>query len=198
MKKSMKKAEKLKNVLLLQGVIVLYTVSSVMSKEASASGDNLLRFLFFFGMEFVILGVYAVLWQQMIKRFELSVAYANRSMAVVWTRMIDRFAAAMFFSVLIASMSQVLLKKSTMNTHRSVLGEYLNRYVLCGYGLLFASMLLTVYAYSGMPYKNGPVIESLGNVLVLVLGYYVFGERISVRKLVGIACIIIGIFIFNL
>ncbi len=104
--------------------------------------------------------------------------------------MIDRFAAAMFFSVLIASMSQVLLKKSTMNTHRSVLGEYLNRYVLCGYGLLFASMLLTVYAYSGMPYKNGPVIESLG--------YYVFGERISVRKLVGIACIIIGIFIFNL
>ncbi|EOS25390.1 hypothetical protein C804_04489 [Lachnospiraceae bacterium A4] len=85
MKKSMKKAEKLKNVLLLQGVIVLYTVSSVMSKEASASGDNLLRFLFFFGMEFVILGVYAVLWQQMIKRFELSVAYANRSMAVVWS-----------------------------------------------------------------------------------------------------------------
>ena len=40
MKKSMKKAEKLKNVLLLQGVIVLYTVSSVMSKEASASRDR--------------------------------------------------------------------------------------------------------------------------------------------------------------
>ena len=36
-------------------------------------------------MEFAILGVYAVLWQQMIKRFELSVAYANRSMAVVWS-----------------------------------------------------------------------------------------------------------------
>lgn len=87
MKKSMKNAVnvKLKNVLLLQGVIILYTVSSVMSKEASASGGNVLRFLFFFGMEFVILGVYAILWQQMIKRFELSVAYANRSMAVVWS-----------------------------------------------------------------------------------------------------------------
>ncbi len=56
-----------------------------MSKEASASGGDVLRFLFFFGMEFVILGVYAILWQQMIKRFELSVAYANRSMAVVWS-----------------------------------------------------------------------------------------------------------------
>lgn len=85
MRKAVKKAVKLKNVLLLQGVILLYTISSVMSKEASASGGNMLRFLFFFGMEFVILGVYAILWQQMIKRFELSVAYANRSMAVVWS-----------------------------------------------------------------------------------------------------------------
>ena len=81
----MKGLDKLKNVLMLQGVIVLYSVSSVMSKEASGSGGDILRFLFFFGMEFVMLGVYAILWQQMIKRFELSVAYANRPMAVVWS-----------------------------------------------------------------------------------------------------------------
>lgn len=81
----MTRIQKIKNVALLQGVIIIYTISSVMSKEASASGDNLLRFLFFFGMEFVVLGVYALLWQQMMKRFELSVAFANRSMAVVWS-----------------------------------------------------------------------------------------------------------------
>lgn len=56
-----------------------------MSKEASANREHLLWFGFFFGMEFVVLAVYALLWQQMIKRFELSVAYANRSMAVVWS-----------------------------------------------------------------------------------------------------------------
>ena len=33
----------------------------------------------------MILGVYAVLWQQLIKRFELSVAYANRSMSILWS-----------------------------------------------------------------------------------------------------------------
>lgn len=77
--------EKLKNIALLQGVIIIYTISSVMSKKASASSGDILRFLFFFGMEFVILGIYALLWQQMIKRFELSVAYANRSMAVFWS-----------------------------------------------------------------------------------------------------------------
>lgn len=79
--------KRIKNVAMLQGVIIIYTISSVMSKQASASGDRIGRFLFFFGMEFAILGVYAILWQQMIKRFELSVAYANRSMAVVWSMM---------------------------------------------------------------------------------------------------------------
>lgn len=83
--RSMTRVQKMKNIALLQGVIIIYTISSVMSKEASASGGNLLRFLFFFGMEFVMLGVYALLWQQIIKRFALSVAYANRSMSVVWS-----------------------------------------------------------------------------------------------------------------
>ena len=112
--------------------------------------------------------------------------------------MISRFVFVMFFSVLIASISQVLLKKSTLNTYDTVVKEYLNPYVITGYGLLLISMLLTVYAYSGMDYKNGPVIESLGNVMVLILGHCVFGERISVRKMTGIACIMAGIVVFNL
>lgn len=112
--------------------------------------------------------------------------------------MISRFVLSMFLSVVVASVSQVLLKKSSLKTYDTVVGEYLNLYVISGYGLLFLSMLLTVYAYSGMDYKNGPVIESLGNVMVLILGYFVFGERISIRKMTGIACIMAGIVVFNL
>ena len=112
--------------------------------------------------------------------------------------MISRFAGAMFLSVAIASVSQVLLKKSALNKYDTVVREYLNPYVAGGYGLLFLSMLLTVYAYSGMDYKNGPVIESLGNVMVLILGYFVSGERISARKIAGTACIIAGIVVFHL
>ena len=112
--------------------------------------------------------------------------------------MVSRFAFAMFLSVIIASISQVLLKKSALRTYRTVVKEYLNLYVISGYGLLLVSMFLTVYAYSGMDYKNGPIIESMGNVIVLVLGYFVFGERISIRKLVGIVCIITGIIVFHL
>jgi drug/metabolite transporter (DMT)-like permease len=31
------------------------------------------------------LGIYALFWQQLIKRFPLSVAYANRAMALLWS-----------------------------------------------------------------------------------------------------------------
>ena len=75
----------LKNILLLQVIIIIYTISSVMAKLASASAEKPFRMLMFLGAEFVILAIYAVLWQQMIKRFELSVAYANRAMAILWS-----------------------------------------------------------------------------------------------------------------
>ena len=68
---------KWKNILQLQAVVIIYTISSVMAKAAS--------FLLFFGLEFILLGIYALLWQQMIKKFELSVAYANRAMAILWS-----------------------------------------------------------------------------------------------------------------
>ena len=42
-------------------------------------------FILWYGLEILILGIYAILWQQIIKRFDLSVAYANRSIALLWS-----------------------------------------------------------------------------------------------------------------
>lgn len=102
----------------------------------------------------------------------------------------------MLLSVCIASVSQILLKKSAMKSHASFIREYLNPLVICGYGFLAVSVLLTTYAYSGMDYKNGPVIESLGNVFVLLLGHFIIGERITPRKIAGVVCIIAGMAVF--
>ncbi len=110
--------------------------------------------------------------------------------------MIDRYIPVMLLSVSIASVSQLLLKKSAMKPHSSLIGEYVNPYVAGGYALMVLSVLLTTYAYSGMDYKNGPVIESLGNVLVLVLGHFFFRERITPKRLLGIGCIIGGMAVF--
>lgn len=85
MKKKKNKAVTLKNVLLLQSVVILYTVSSIAGKYASASEILSLRFVLFFGAELIILALYALLWQQMVKRIQLSVAYANRAMALLWS-----------------------------------------------------------------------------------------------------------------
>ena len=110
--------------------------------------------------------------------------------------MINRYLICMLISVSVASTSQILLKKSAIQKHDSVLKEYLNPWVIGGYGMLFLSMLMSVYAYSGVDFKNGPVIESLGNVFVPVLSWLVFGEKLSVRKIAGIFCIMLGIVVF--
>lgn len=99
-------------------------------------------------------------------------------------------------SVAIASVSQLLLKKSAVRQYGSFWQEYLNPYVIAGYGMLFASMFLTILAFRGMDYKNGPVIESLGYVMVLFLSRIFFGEKISKKKIAGTVCILAGIIVF--
>ena len=101
-------------------------------------------------------------------------------------------------SVTVASASQLLLKKSATQEHTSFLREYLNPYVLSGYGLLCLSMFLTILAFRGLDYKNGPVIESLGYVLVLFLSRIFFGERITGRKVAGTVFILAGMLVFYL
>ena len=99
-------------------------------------------------------------------------------------------------SVLIASFSQILLKKSAGKTYRSVIFEYLNPYVICGYGMMFLSMFITVLSYRGLDFSNVPVIESLGYVVVMLLSYLFFKERITRRKVLGMAVILLGIFVY--
>ncbi|MGN1171261.1 MAG: multidrug ABC transporter [Lachnospiraceae bacterium] len=101
-------------------------------------------------------------------------------------------------SVTVASFSQILLKKSATKKYSSVIREYLNPWVITGYAMLFLSMFLTILAFRGMDYKNGPVIESLGYVMVLFLSRVFFGEKISGRKVVGTVCILAGIMVFYL
>lgn len=75
---------------LLQGIVAIYTVSSVMAKFASGA-QSLEAMVMFLGLDFLFLAVYALCWQQMIKRLPLSVAYANRAMALLWSALWARW-----------------------------------------------------------------------------------------------------------
>ncbi|MCR4651224.1 MAG: transporter [Lachnospiraceae bacterium] len=76
---------RIKNIILLQGVVIIYTLNSILAKFSSGKEVFSMGFFMFYGAEIAILGIYAILWQQMIKRFDLSVAYANRAMALLWS-----------------------------------------------------------------------------------------------------------------
>ncbi|MBR5596917.1 MAG: multidrug ABC transporter [Lachnospiraceae bacterium] len=101
-------------------------------------------------------------------------------------------------SVTIASFSQVLLKMGAGKTYASKIREYLNFFVITGYGMLFLSMVLTIVAYSHLSYLSVPVVEAVGYVLVPVLSYFIFKEKLSKRKILGIVFILAGIIIYYL
>ncbi len=44
-----------------------------------------LHMVFYFGLEFCILAVYAVIWQQVLKRFDLSFAMSNKGIVVLFS-----------------------------------------------------------------------------------------------------------------
>lgn len=104
----------------------------------------------------------------------------------------------MILSVIVASISQVVLKTSANQEHESFLKEYLNARVICGYGLMIVSTLLTIYAYSGLEFKNGPLLESLGYPIVLVLSYLILKEKLTKRRVIGIVLILLGVLVFYL
>ncbi|MGI5920004.1 MAG: EamA family transporter [Christensenellales bacterium] len=76
---------KIKYILGLQGAVLIYTLSGVVAKYASAQEFLSLNFILLYGLELLILFIYAILWQQLIKRVDLSIAYANRAVALMWS-----------------------------------------------------------------------------------------------------------------
>ena len=69
----------------LQGIVIIYTLAGVAGKYASRYAFLSGGFIACYGIEILLLGIYAILWQQVLKRFDLSVAYANRSLALIWS-----------------------------------------------------------------------------------------------------------------
>lgn len=81
----MKQKISIKGIIFIQLAVIIYTFSGVMGKFAAGHEFLSWQFIFFIGMELFILGCYAIVWQQIIKRYPLSIAYVNRAMAIFWS-----------------------------------------------------------------------------------------------------------------
>lgn len=70
--------------LLLHLLLVLYSLCSIFGKLAAGHEFLSLGFVLYYGGMVVVLALYALGWQQVIKRLPLTTAYANRAVTIVW------------------------------------------------------------------------------------------------------------------
>lgn len=68
----------------LHALLAVYSLSSVCAKLASGFEFMSLGFIGCYAGMIALLGVYAVGWQQIIKRLPLTYAYANKAVTVLW------------------------------------------------------------------------------------------------------------------
>jgi len=70
--------------LLLHVGFFVYSLVTVFAKEAGVHAGMSRLFVVFLVAEVLALGVYALLWQQSLRRFPLTPAYASKGIVVVW------------------------------------------------------------------------------------------------------------------
>lgn len=103
------------------------------------------------------------------------------------------------FSVLAAAGAQMLLKQGAKKEYAPFWRQYLNPWVIGGYGIMGASLLLNVFCLShGVQVKEVSIVESLSYLFVPMLAWLFFKERVTWRKAGAIAVIIAGVLVFFL
>lgn len=76
--------DKVKVLFLLHMMLMIYSTTGICSKMAAKQTFLSLPFCFYYGMVILLLGFYAIGWQQVIKRIPLTMAFANKAVTVVW------------------------------------------------------------------------------------------------------------------
>jgi len=109
----------------------------------------------------------------------------------------SRWTILIAFGVFISSMSQVLLKISSLEKHKNIVFEYLNLKVIIGYLMFTLAISISMIGLkNGVDLKEIPILESLGYVYITIFSKLVFKEDFSKVKILGILLIVLGIIIF--
>lgn len=100
-------------------------------------------------------------------------------------------------AVFSAACAQILLKKAATIKYPSIVKQYLNPWVIGGYGIMGIAMLVNIFAMSkGVQLKEVGIIESLSYLFVPCLSWMIFREKLSCLKIVAIGIIMCGVVVF--
>ena len=101
--------------------------------------------------------------------------------------------------VFVAACAQMLLKQGARKGYSPWWRQYINPWVIGGYGLLFATMVANIGCmHMGLQLKELSIIESMSYLFVPALSCLLFHEQINKRKALAIGIIIIGVIVFFL
>lgn len=75
--------QKIKHYLILYGAFLIYSLTTICAKLASQQ-DTMFKVLIFMGLEVMCLGIYAIIWQQVLKHFSLITAMASKGVVVIF------------------------------------------------------------------------------------------------------------------
>ena len=76
--------EQIKMYLCIHLLFLFYSLSGIFSKMAAMVSFLSREFIFYYMVVLLILMVYAVFWQQILKKMSLTVAMANKAVTVIW------------------------------------------------------------------------------------------------------------------
>jgi drug/metabolite transporter (DMT)-like permease len=100
-------------------------------------------------------------------------------------------------SVFAAAGAQMLLKQGAKKQYPTLIGQYLNSWVIGGYAIMGCSLLLNVFCLShGVQVKEISIIESLSYLFVPMLSWVFFKEKITWKKAGAIVVIMVGVAVF--
>lgn len=84
MKGKFMKENKKKILILLHILLLIYSLLGICSKLAAQEEFLSFKFCLFYFVVILNLGIYAICWQQIIKRLPLVTAFANKAITVAW------------------------------------------------------------------------------------------------------------------
>lgn len=75
---------RVKTLFALHMLLMVYSTSGILSKLAAGVGFLSPEFCGLYGGVLCLLGLYAIGWQQILKRLPLTTAFSNKAVTIVW------------------------------------------------------------------------------------------------------------------
>jgi len=99
--------------------------------------------------------------------------------------------------VTIACFSQLLLKIEATKEHPTFLSQYLNLRVILAYFMLLISTMISLVTFRVIPLGFAPIAEAVAQILTVIISVVFLKEKVTKRKLLGLAVIVVGIVVMS-